>query len=54
MVDFPASARRVFNVVQVPVHNSLGKVIDNIELSDEVFGVPMNSAVVHQDRKSVV
>jgi len=42
------SARRVFEVVQVPVHNSLGKVIDNIELSDEVFGVPMNSAVVHQ------
>jgi large subunit ribosomal protein L4 len=35
-------------VVQVPVHNSLGKVIDNIELSDEVFGVPMNSAVAHQ------
>jgi large subunit ribosomal protein L4 len=48
MVDFPASARRVFKVVQVPVHNSLGKVIDNIELSDEVFGVTMNSAVVHQ------
>ncbi|MFA5374341.1 MAG: 50S ribosomal protein L4 [Dehalococcoidia bacterium] len=48
MVDCPASARRVFKVVQVPVHNSLGKVIDNIELSDEVFGIPMNSAVVHQ------
>jgi large subunit ribosomal protein L4 len=48
MVDCLASARRVFKVVQVPVHNSLGKVIDNIELSDEVFGVPMNSAVAHQ------
>ena len=35
-------------MVQVPVHNSLGKVIDNIELSEEVFGIPMNSAVVHQ------
>jgi len=35
-------------VVQVPVHNLSGEVIDNIELSDEVFGVPMNSAVVHQ------
>jgi large subunit ribosomal protein L4 len=35
-------------VVQVPVYNSSGNVIDNIELSDAVFGVPMNSAVVHQ------
>ena len=35
-------------MVQVPVHNYLGKVIDNIELSEEVFGIPMNSAVVHQ------
>jgi large subunit ribosomal protein L4 len=47
-VDYQASARRVFKVVQVPVHNLSGEVIDNIELSDEVFGVPMNSAVVHQ------
>ncbi|MFA5367853.1 MAG: 50S ribosomal protein L4 [Dehalococcoidia bacterium] len=35
-------------MVQVPVYNSSGTVIDNVELSDEVFGVPMNSAVVHQ------
>lgn len=35
-------------MVQVPVHNLSGEVIDNIELSDEVFGVTMNSAVVHQ------
>lgn len=35
-------------MVQVPVYNSSGNVIDNIELSDAVFGVPMNSAVVHQ------
>lgn len=33
---------------QVPVHNSKGKVIGNIKLSDDVFGVPMNQAVVHQ------
>jgi large subunit ribosomal protein L4 len=42
------SARRVFKVVQVPVYNSSGNVVDNVDLSDEVFGVPMNSAVVHQ------
>jgi large subunit ribosomal protein L4 len=42
------SARRVFKVVQVSVYNSSGKVIDNVDLSDEVFGIPMNSAVVHQ------
>lgn len=35
-------------MVQVPVYNSSGNVIDNIELSDAVFGIPMNSAVVHQ------
>jgi len=35
-------------VVQIPVHNASGKVVDNIELSDDVFGVPMNTAVVHQ------
>ena len=35
-------------MVQVPVYNSSGKVVDNVDLSDEVFGIPMNSAVVHQ------
>jgi large subunit ribosomal protein L4 len=44
----PVSARRVFKVVQVSVYNSSGDVVDNVELSDEVFGVPMNSDVVHQ------
>jgi large subunit ribosomal protein L4 len=34
--------------VQVPVHNIEGEVVDHIELSDEVFGVPPNEAVVHQ------
>lgn len=35
-------------MVNVPVHNIQGVVIDNITLSDEVFGVPLNRAVVHQ------
>lgn len=35
-------------MVQVSVYNSSGNVVDNVDLSDEVFGVPMNSAVVHQ------
>ena len=35
-------------MVQVPVHNIQGEVVDNIELKDEVFGVPMNQAIVHQ------
>ena len=35
-------------MVQVAVHNVSGEVIDHIDLSDEVFGIPMNSAVVRQ------
>ena len=35
-------------MVQVPVHNVAGEVIDQLELSDAVFGVPPNEAVVHQ------
>lgn len=35
-------------MVQVPVHNIQGDVIEKIELSDEVFGVTLNRAVVHQ------
>lgn len=42
------SARRVFSLVQVSVYNTSGEVIDQIELSDDVFGVPANTAVVHQ------
>jgi large subunit ribosomal protein L4 len=34
--------------VQVPVYNIGGEVIKNIEISDVVFAVPFNEAVVHQ------
>jgi len=34
--------------VQVPVHSLAGKEIKQIEISDEVFAVPFNQAVVHQ------
>jgi large subunit ribosomal protein L4 len=34
--------------VQVPVHNSNGEVVDQIELSPAVFNIPFNGAVVHQ------
>jgi large subunit ribosomal protein L4 len=34
--------------VQVPLYNIGGEVIKNIEISDSVFGIPMNNAVVHQ------
>ena len=35
-------------MVQVAVHNISGEVIDHVDLSDEVFGIPMNTAVVRQ------
>lgn len=35
-------------MVQVAVHNIEGQVIDQIELSDEVFGVSVSEALVHQ------
>jgi len=35
-------------MVQIPVHNVAGEVVDQLELSDAVFGVPLNEAVVHQ------
>lgn len=35
-------------MVNVPVHNIQGVVIDTITLNDDVFGVPLNRAVVHQ------
>ena len=41
-------AWRDSKVVQVAVHNISGEVIDHIDLSDEVFGIPMNAAVVRQ------
>ena len=34
--------------VQVPVYNLAGEVVENIDISDEVFAVPFNQAVVHQ------
>jgi len=34
--------------VQVPVYNTAGQVIDQVELDETVFGVPVNEAVVHQ------
>lgn len=34
--------------MQVQVYNLTGEVIRNIEVSDAVFGVPLNEAVVHQ------
>ena len=40
--------QRRIEVVQVPVHNIQGEVVDHIALKDEVFGVPSNQAVVHQ------
>ena len=41
-------AWRDSKLVQVAVHNVSGEIIDHIDLSDEVFGIPMNSAVVRQ------
>ena len=34
--------------MQVPVYNLTGEVVDNIEISERVFGVPFNQVVVHQ------
>jgi len=34
--------------VEVPVYNLTGEVIKHIEISDQVFAVPFNEAVVHQ------
>jgi len=34
--------------MQVPVYGLSGEVVDNIEISDRVFDVPFNEAVVHQ------
>ncbi len=34
--------------MQVTVHNLSGEVVDNIEVSEYLFGVPFNQAVVHQ------
>ena len=34
--------------MQVPVHSLGGEVVEHIEISDRVFAVPFNQAVVHQ------
>ena len=34
--------------MEVPVYNLTGEVVRHIEISDQVFGVPFNQAVVHQ------
>jgi large subunit ribosomal protein L4 len=34
--------------VQVPVYNTGGEVVKNIEVSDSLFAVPFNQSVVHQ------
>lgn len=34
--------------MQVPVYSLTGEVVDQIELSDQVFALPFNEAVVHQ------
>jgi len=34
--------------MQAPVYNLAGEVVANIEVSDKVFGVPFNEALVHQ------
>ena len=34
--------------MQVPVYNLAGEVVENIDISDEVFAIPFNQAVVHQ------
>jgi large subunit ribosomal protein L4 len=34
--------------VQVPVYNPSGEVVTQLEISDDIFGLPFNDAVVHQ------
>ena len=34
--------------MEVPVYSLSGEVVKRIEISDAVFGVPFNQAVVHQ------
>jgi large subunit ribosomal protein L4 len=34
--------------VQVPIYSLTGEVVDQAEISEEVFGLPFNEAVVHQ------
>lgn len=34
--------------MEIPVYSTTGQVVKNVTVSDELFGVPMNDAVVHQ------
>ncbi len=34
--------------MQFPVYNSMSQIVDHIEIRNDVFGVPLNQAVVHQ------
>jgi len=34
--------------VRVPVYNLEGKIVDQVEIRDDVFGLPFNEALVHQ------
>jgi len=34
--------------VQVPVYNLMGEITDHLDVRDDVFAVPLNTAVVHQ------
>ena len=34
--------------MQVPVYSLTGEVVENIEISDQVFAAPSNEGVVHQ------
>jgi len=34
--------------MQVPVRNTSGEIVDHIEISDEIFAISFNEAVVHQ------
>jgi large subunit ribosomal protein L4 len=34
--------------MEIPVYSIQGKVVKNLSVSESVFGVPMNDAVVHQ------
>jgi large subunit ribosomal protein L4 len=34
--------------VQVPIYSLTGEVVDHVEISEDIFGLPFNAAVVHQ------
>lgn len=34
--------------MQVPVYSLKGEIVDHVDISEDVFGIPLNKAVVHQ------